>query len=144
MYLFIMIKTNFLVTKEEKDRILNLHESATKKLYLVAEAVDMDTSEPTSSDDLNNKTTDIKRGADFVAKNIENPNMQAWMIENENKYPRLIRFLRDEEVTVVDFRGTVPERIYRKIGRYLRKNPQVESEIEAYSEKNPRPKIRIK
>jgi hypothetical protein len=139
-----MIKTNFLVTKEEKDRILNLHESATKKLYLVTEAVDMDISEPTGTDDLNNKVTDIERGSEFVRKSIENPNMQNWMTENEKKYPRLIRFLRDEETTVVGYRGAVPDRIYRKIGRYLRKNPEVEKEIEDYSMKNPKPKIRIK
>jgi hypothetical protein len=139
-----MIKTNFLVTKEEKDRILNLHESATKKLYLIAEAVDMDISEPTGTDDLNNKVTDIERGSEFVRKSIENPNMQDWMTENEKNYPRFIRFLRDEETTVVGYRGAVTDRIYRKIGRYLRKNPEVEKEIEDYSMKNPKPKIRIK
>ena len=139
-----MIKTNFLVTKEEKDRILNLHESATKKLYLVTEAVDMDISEPTGTDDLNNKVTDIERGSEFVRKSIENPNMQDWMTENEKNYPRFIRFLRDEETTVVGYRGAVTDRIYRKIGRYLRKNPEVEKEIEDYSIKNPKPKIRIK
>ena len=139
-----MIKTNFLVTKEEKDRILNLHESATKKLYLVTEAVDMDISEPTGTDDLNNKVTDIERGSEFVRKSIENPNMQDWMTENEKNYPRFIRFLRDEETTVVGYRGAVTDRIYRKIGRYLRKNPEVEKEIEDYSLKNPKPKIRIK
>jgi hypothetical protein len=139
-----MIKTNFLVTKEEKDRILNLHESATKNLYLVTEIEDMDISEPTGTDDLNNKVTDIERGGEFVRKSIENPNMQDWMTENEKNYPRLIRFLRDEETTVIGYRGAVTDRIYRKIGRYLRKNPQIETEIEAYSKKNPKPKIRIK
>lgn len=130
-----MIKTNFLVNEDEKARILNLHENATKKQYLVLED-DMDISEPYTSDDMGNKESDEAKGSNFVSKSMKNPNMQAWMIENERKYPRFIRFLRKEEKIDKETGGNAPN-IYRKIGKYLRKNPDVLISIEKFAKKDP-------
>jgi hypothetical protein len=131
-----MIKTNFLVTKEEKDRILNLHESATKKQYLVMEVDDTvddleisDPNSPTSKSDEN-----IAR--DFERRMQKNPNFQKWLISVSSKYPKFKK--RIDTIQNIIRGGGSPEPIhYKRLGRYLRKNPEIENQIEVYSVENP-------
>jgi len=140
-----MIKTNFLVTKEEKDRILSLHESATKKLYLVTEISDMeaDAELPNEPEPTNKSDENIAR--EWEAKNINNPSFQDWFKSElvSSKYPRFKKRVNAIQNAV---RGSsIPDvRDYQKLGRYLRKNPEIETEIEDYSRKNPKPIIKIK
>lgn len=142
-----MIKTNFLVNEDEKSRILNLHESATKKLYLVSEEIDIedDMSKPNPFKSGNKEDENI--GREFETKMVKNPNFQSWFSSvSSNKFPRFkkrINAIQD----IVRGSGVAEPILYEKLGRYLRKNPEIETEIEEYSKKNPnpvRPILRIK
>jgi hypothetical protein len=130
-----MIKTNFLVNEDEKARILNLHENATKKLYLVIED-DSDDLSPITQQDLSKKKMDINKGMDFSAENSKNSSIQSWMIENQSKYPRFVKRLN---VILTALRnGTNPtDSEYQRVGRYLRKNPEVLDSIESFRRKDP-------
>ena len=134
-----MIKTNFLVTKEEKDRILNLHESATKNLYLVTEISDMEADAELPNEPEPTNKSDENIGREFQAKMVKNPNFQSWFSSvSANEFPRFkkrINAIQD----IVRGGGVAEPRLYEKLGRYLRKNPEIETQIEEYSEKNPNP-----
>ena len=139
-----MIKTNFLVNEDEKARILNLHESATKKLYLVTEISDMEADAELSNEPEPTNKSDENIARDWEAKHINNPSFQAWF-ESElvsSKYPRFKKRVNAIQSSV---RGSsVPDnRDYQKLGRYLRRNPEIELEIDDYARKNPNPGIPI-
>lgn len=139
-----MIKTNFLVNEDEKARILNLHESASKKHYLVTEISDMeaDAELPDEPEPTNKSDENIAR--DWEAKHINNPSFQAWF-ESElvsSKYPRFKKRVNAIQSSVKG--SSVPDnRDYQKLGRYLRRNPEIELEIDDYARKNPNPGIPI-
>jgi len=118
-----MIKTNFSVNNEEKDRILNLHESATKKQYLVLE-------DEMSSD----KIADRNRGEVFANKADKNPKYREWIAKNgSEELKKLISDIND----ALKNSSNPDDKDLRLLGKYLRKNPQIEKQIEEYAAKKP-------
>ena len=131
-----MIKTNFSVNNEEKDRILNLHESATKNQYLV-----MEESDATNFNIFPPTKEEISIGKDFVTKQLNNPKYQAWyrsVLDDKNydEYRTLIEPL----VKGLDMQSIASNKEYGRLGRYLKKNPQLNNAIEEYAAKNPKVK----
>ncbi len=121
-----MIKTNFLVNEDEKARILNLHENATKKQYLVLED-DMEMSGPPNLEDK-------KRGEEFVAKMMKNNSFKRWLsTDADEKLKKIIKTIE----SALQNATNPSDSDYAKLGKYLRKNPDVESQIEQYRAKNP-------
>jgi len=133
-----MIKTNFLVTKEEKDRILSLHESATKKLYLVAE----DTEEanfnlfPPTKEEIN-------LGMEFCERMRMNPNYQSFSKNTtDEKFKKLMKPIENAIMRYssggVGHGGNPTNRDYGRLGRYLKNHPDLENQIINYSQKVPK------
>jgi hypothetical protein len=118
-----MIKTNFSVNNEEKNRILNLHESATKNQYLVLE-------DEMSSDDI----ADRDRGEVFANKADKNRKYGEWISKNgDNELRKLISTIEE----ALKNASNPEDKDYKKLGKYLRKNPQIEKQIEEYAKQNP-------
>jgi thiaminase len=118
-----MIKTNFSVNSEEKNRILNLHESATKNQYLVLE-------DEMSSDDI----ADRDRGEVFANKADKNSKYREWIAKNGSEELKKL-------VSVINYAlknsSNPKDKDLRLLGKYLRKNPQIEKQIEEYAKQNP-------
>ncbi len=128
-----MIKTNFSVNSEEKNRILNLHESATKNQYLISEESDflnLNILPPTKEE--------VGIGKDFVSAQMLNPNYQSWLksIFNDKNYDEYRKVIEPIDKAQIN-RTEATKKELGRLGRYLKKNPQLIKSIEDYASKNP-------
>ena len=110
------MKNLFEINNEEKMRILNLHESATKKHYLTE-----DVESETSFNLLPPSKEDINYGWDIVTKLKGKKNLKFWA--EQKKFPKdVIKAFGVVDVSNAN-ETNADEKSVGVIGRYFRKNP---------------------
>jgi len=158
-----MIKNIFEVNNEEKSRILNLHENATKRQYLSE-----DTEEVNSFSLFPPTKEEIDKGQEIINKLLKSDNLQAkyWLPKVTDKYvknvsgqqetnpyenwakwsgmPRSIQrtFGQIYKETVRN-NTALDNRIIGKIGRYFLKNPNELTKVDDIISKTPEQMMEI-
>jgi hypothetical protein len=142
-----MIKNIFEVNNEEKSRILNLHERATKRQYMSEQSITTDTTEP-----IDNKSKQYPSNADYASFFIDLTGQDRYgvdkAIEKSNNRGILNIFKKDlknlkkdVDETIFDRRASVDSRTREQLQIELSKNMDVVNELKALADNNPEYKI---
>jgi hypothetical protein len=126
-----MIKNIFEVNNEEKSRILNLHESATKRQYM---------SEQGTTEPINNKSKQNASGPDYASFFVNLTQKNKTGVDNAinnakkrgilNIFRKDLKHLKKEvDDTIFDRSAAVDKNTLRQLQIELSKNPNVVEEL---------------